>query len=95
MHNGAYGTPQPKWGEAYLKSIARLKALGPFQVWLPNHPWMALPRDLEEIEKAMATRGRGPNPAVVADRTLIDVQLDFIYALISHKVAIEQYRGIR
>ena len=57
LHNGAYGTPQPRWGEAYLKSIARLKALGPWQVWLPNHPWMALPRDLEDIEKAMAPRG--------------------------------------
>ena len=95
LHNGAYGTPQPKWGEAYLKSIARLKALGPFQVWLPNHPWMALPRDLEDIEKAMATRGQGPHPAVVADRKLIDEQLDFIYALISHKVAIERDQGIR
>jgi len=95
LHNGAYGTPQPRWGEAYLKSIARLKALGPFQVWLPNHPWMALPRDLEDIEKAMATRGQGPHPAVVADRKLIDDQLDFIYALISRKVAIERYQGIR
>jgi metallo-beta-lactamase class B len=95
LHNGAYGTPQPRWGEAYLKSIARLKTLGPFQVWLPNHPWMALPRDLEEIEKAMATRGQGPHPAVVADRKMIDEQLDFIYALISRKVAIERYQGIR
>lgn len=95
LHNGAYGTPQPRWGEAYLKSITRLKALGPFQVWLPNHPWMALPRDLEDLEKAMATRGQGPHPAVVADRKLIDDQLDFIYALISRKVAIERYQGIR
>jgi len=95
LHNGAYGTPQPRWGEAYLRSIARLKALGPFQVWLPNHPWMALPRDLEDIEKAMGSRGQGPHPAVVADRTLIDDQLDFIYTLISRKVAIERYQGIR
>ena len=95
LHNGAYGTPQPAWGEAYLKSIARLKTLGPFQVWLPNHPWMALPRDLQDIEKAMATRGQGAHPAVVADRKLIDEQLDFIYALISRKVAIERYQGIR
>jgi len=95
FHTGAYGTPQPRWGEAYLKSIARIKTLGPFQVWLPNHPWMALPRDLEDIEKAMKTRGQGPNPAVVTDRKLIDDQLDFIYALISHKVAIEKYQGIK
>jgi len=95
LHNGAYGTPQPAWGEAYLKSIARLKTLGPFQVWLPNHPWMALPRDLQDIEKAMATRGQGAHPAVVADRKLIDDQLDFIHALISRKVAIERYQRIR
>jgi metallo-beta-lactamase class B len=95
FHTGAYGTPQPRWGEAYLKSIARIKTLGPFQVWLPNHPWMALPRDLQDIEKAMATRGQGPHPAVVTDRKLIDEQLDFIFDLISHKVAIERYQGIR
>jgi metallo-beta-lactamase class B len=95
LHNGAYGTPQPRWGDAYLKSITRLKTLGPYQVWLPNHPWMALPRDLQEIEKAMATRGQGAHPAVVADRTLINDQLDFIHALISRKVAIERYQGIR
>jgi metallo-beta-lactamase class B len=95
LHNGAYGTPQPRWGDAYLKSIARLKTMGPYQVWLPNHPWMALPRDLQEIEQAMATRGQGAHPAVVADRRLIDEQLDFIHDLISRKVAIERYQGIR
>ena len=82
-------------GRRVLKSIARLKTLGPYQVWLPNHPWMALPRDLQDIEKAMATRGQGAHPAVVADRRLIDEQLDFIHDLISRKVAIEQYQGIR
>ena len=95
LHNGAYGTPPPRWGDAYLKSILRLKALGPFQVWLPNHPWMALPRDLQEIEQAMATRGGGPHPGVVPDPKLIDEQLDFIHSLISRKVAIERYQGIR
>jgi hypothetical protein len=50
-------------GRCILKSIARLKTLGPFEVWLPNHPWMALPRDLEDIEKAMGTRGSGAHPA--------------------------------
>jgi metallo-beta-lactamase class B len=95
LHNGAYGTPQPRWGEAYLKSIARLKTLGPYQVWLPNHPWMALPLDLQDIEQAMTARGQGPHPAVVSDRTVIDEQLDFVHALISRKVAIERYQGIR
>ena len=95
LNTGAYGTPSPQWGEAYLKSIARLKTMGPYQVWLPNHPWMTLPRDLEQIEKAMATRGNGPNPAVVTDKKMIDDQLDFISRVISSKVAIEKYRGIK
>jgi hypothetical protein len=69
--------------------------MGPYQVWLPNHPWMTLPRDLEQIEKAMATRGNGPNPAVVTDKKMIEDQLDFISQVISSKVAIEKYRGIR
>jgi hypothetical protein len=43
----------------------------------------------------MAMRGQGAHPAVVADRALIDDQLDFIHALISRKVAIERYQGIR
>lgn len=94
MSTGAYGTPQPRWGEAYLKSIARLKALGPWQVWLPNHPFMTLPRDLADIEKAMATRGQGPHPAV-ADPKAVNDQLDFIHTLIGQKVAIEKYQGIR
>lgn len=95
LANGAYGTPQPRWGEAYLQSIARLKALGPWQVWLPNHPFMAMPRDLADIEKAMATRGQGPHPAVVSSPQVVNDQLDFIHKLISQKVAIERYQGIR
>jgi hypothetical protein len=56
---------------------------------------MTLPRDLEQIEKAMATRGNGPNPAVVTDKKMIEDQLDFISQVISSKVAIEKYREIR
>jgi metallo-beta-lactamase class B len=95
LANGAYGTPATQWGDAYLKSIARLKTLGPWQVWLPNHPFMALPRDLGEIEQAMKTRGQGPHPAVVTNPQMVDDQLDFIHQLISRKVAIERYQGLR
>jgi metallo-beta-lactamase class B len=95
MNTGAYGTPTPRMGEAYLQSIARIKALGPWQVFLPNHPFMALPRDLADIEKAMATRGSGPHPAVVSNPQVVNDQLDFIYRLIGQKIAIERYQGIR
>jgi hypothetical protein len=69
--------------------------LGPFQVWLPNHPWMALPRDLEEIEKAMATRGLGPASSCCRGSENDRRATGPVYALISRKVAIERYQGIR
>jgi hypothetical protein len=43
----------------------------------------------------MATRGQGPHPAVVSSPQVVNDQLDFIHKLISQKVAIEQYQGIR
>jgi len=94
MTTGATGTPpDPKWDEPFLKSIARLKMLGPWQVWLPNHPFMALPRDLADLEKAAATRGEGPHPALVTPKMLND-HLDFIIKLIGQKMAIEKYQGV-
>jgi metallo-beta-lactamase class B len=94
MMTGAYGTPPPDATEVFLKSTARMKALGPWQVWLPNHPFMTLPRDLEEIEAAMKRPRQGPHPAVVTPQA-VNEQLDFIYELISRKLAIERYQGIR
>lgn len=95
FHTGAYGTPDPKSGDAFVKSIARIKSLGPWQVFLPNHPFMALPRDLAEIEAALATRRPGDaHPAVITDQRIVDRSLDFIQELISRKIAIERYQGI-
>jgi metallo-beta-lactamase class B len=94
MNTGAVGTPpEPRWDEPYIKSIARLKALGPWQVWLPNHPFMALPHDLFDIEKALTTRGRGPHPALVTPKALNEY-LDFMMELIGRKMAIEKYQGV-
>jgi metallo-beta-lactamase class B len=94
MSTGALGTPfSPKWDEPYIKSIARLKTLGPFQVWLPNHPFMVLPHDIADIEKALATRGQGPHPALVQPKVLNDY-LDFITELIGRKMAIDKYQGL-
>ena len=95
FHTGAYGTPSVRSGDAFVKSIARIKSLGPWQVFLPNHPFMALPRDLAEIEAALARRRPGdPHPAVITDPKIVDRELDFIHELISRKIAIERYQGI-
>jgi metallo-beta-lactamase class B len=94
MMTGAYGTPSPGATEAFLNSIARMKALGPWQVWLPNHPFTTLPRDLGEIEEAVKQRRQGSHPAVVTPQA-VNEELDFIHKLMSRKLAIERYQGIR
>ena len=48
----------------FLKSVERLKQLGPWDVVLGNHPFL-MPSDLAEIEKDLAKRGNGPHPAVL------------------------------
>jgi metallo-beta-lactamase class B len=94
MSTGAFGNyPEPRRAEPYLASIARLKNLGPWEVWLPNHVFMTIP-DLEIIEERLTTRGRGPHPGLVAPEQ-VDAQLDFILTLMRQKMAIEQYQSSR
>jgi glyoxylase-like metal-dependent hydrolase (beta-lactamase superfamily II) len=91
MSSGALGMyPSPEWGKAYIASLQRLKTLGPWQVWLPNHPFMALPLDMADLEKALATRGRGPHPGVARPEQ-IDEWLDFAVQLARKKMAIEAF----
>jgi len=87
---GMYGDPE--WAKPFIASAQRLKTLGPWDVWLPNHPFMALPRDLADIEKAMSVRGNGPNPAVVAHGVVTDY-LDFLIKLATQKMAMEQWEA--
>ncbi len=94
MSTGAYGTyPAPRWAQPFLHSMARLKALGPWDVWLPNHVFMSIP-DLADIEEALATRGERPHPAVI-DPSRVDAQLDSILNLMRRKMEIEQYQESR
>jgi metallo-beta-lactamase class B len=93
MSTGALGMyPEPKWGDAYIKSMQRLKALGPWQVWLPNHPFMALPLDIADLEKAVAARkpGQGPHPGVATPAQIND-WLDLAITLARRKMAIEAF----
>ena len=48
----------------FLKSMERLKQLGPWDVMLSNHPWL-MPRTLDDLAKGLASRGRGAHPAVL------------------------------
>ena len=53
-----------EFGPMFKSSITRLKGLGPWDVALGNHPFLA-PKDLAEIEGELKTRGQGPHPAVL------------------------------
>jgi len=48
----------------FLKSVERLKQLGPWDAMISNHPWL-MPRTLDEIQKDLASRHGGPHPAVL------------------------------
>jgi metallo-beta-lactamase class B len=87
---GMYG--DGAWAKPFITSAQRLKTLGPWDVWLPNHPFMALPRDLADIEKEMIARGNGPNPAVVSHH-VVNEYLDFLIKLASQKMAMEQWEA--
>lgn len=55
---------QADWGPTFKSSIQRLKDRGPWDVMLSNHPFL-MPRDLEQIEAGLKTRGTGPHPAIL------------------------------
>lgn len=79
----------PEWTPVFLKSMERLKRLGPWDVIFGNHPFL-MPRDLEhEIEKDLATRGNGPHPAVVGPAR-IDEWFDAVLKVVREKQATEE-----
>jgi metallo-beta-lactamase class B len=79
----------PEWTPVFIKSIQRLKQLGPWDVMLGNHPFL-MPRDLElEIEPELAKRGDGPNPAVVGPAA-INQWFDAVLKVANDKLASEQ-----
>lgn len=48
----------------FLKTMERLRQLGPWDALLGNHPWL-MPVNLGDIEKGLASRGRGAHPVLV------------------------------
>ena len=92
MSTGALGMSYaPDQGEAYIKSMQRLQMLGPWEAWLPNHPFMALPLDIADLEKAVANRKPGqPHPGVATPAQVND-WLDLAIRLARRKMAIEAF----
>ena len=77
----------PEFGPMFKSSIARLKGLGPWDVSLGNHPFLA-PKDLAEIESELKTRGQGPHPAVVG-AARVDAFFGEILKIVDEKLVAE------
>jgi hypothetical protein len=78
----------PEWTPVYIKSMQRLKQLGPWDVVLGNHPFLS-PVDMElDVEKNLATRGNGPHPALVGPAK-INEWFDAVIKLANEKLALE------
>lgn|SRR5262245_15991032 len=69
----------------FLKSIERLKQLGPWDAMISNHPWL-MPVTLDEIQKDLASRRGGPNPAVLGPAK-INAWFDTVINVTKQKLA--------
>lgn len=79
----------PEWNAVFLRSIQRLKDLGPWDVVFGNHPFL-MPKDLEyDIEKALPPRAGAAHPAVVGPAG-INEWFDEIIKVVREKQAVEQ-----
>jgi metallo-beta-lactamase class B len=83
---------QANWGPAFKKSIQTLRRLGPWDVALGNHPFLA-PKDLEVVEAELETRGKGPHPAVLGPER-IDAFFDAILKIVDEKLVAEPPTGV-
>ena len=68
----------------FLSSVERLKALGPWDVMIPNHPWL-MPGTLADIENGLSTRGDGAHPGVIGSES-IDAWFDSVLTVIHQKI---------
>ena len=88
---GGLGIPSAEWSQAYLKSTERLKSLGPWDVMLPNHTDMMVPKKWKDLEPDLKAYkpGAGPHPAVPGAARL-NAWFDAIITLMNEKIALEQ-----
>ena len=86
---GGLGIPNAEWSAAYLKSTERLKGLGPWDVMLPNHSDMMVPRKIRELEPELKARRAGDPHPFVAGPARLTAWFDAIIALMNQKLALE------
>ena len=86
---GGLGIPNAQWSKAYLASTQRLKSLGPWDVMLPNHPDMMVPRKIRELEPELKARKPGATHPFVAGPARLNAWFDAIIALMNEKIALE------
>ncbi len=78
---------QKDWGPTFKKSIEKLKAAGPWDATLGNHPFLG-PKDLELVETELKTRGTGPHPGVLGPQR-INAFWDAILKVVDEKLIAE------
>ena len=81
----------PDWGPTFKKSIARLRALGPWDVALGNHPFLS-PVDLEIVEQQLSSRSGGMHPAIIGPAR-ITAFFDAILKIVDEKLVAEPPKG--
>lgn len=82
----------PDWGPTFKASMERLIALGPWDVMLPNHPFL-MPRGLADIEADLRMRGEGsPHPAVLGEH-VIEGFFDDVLEIVDRKLVEEPPTG--
>ena len=89
------------WGPTFKKSIERLRALGPWDVALGNHPFLS-PVDLEVVEQQLSrlrqgsgAQGSDPgamHPAVIGPAA-ITAFFDAILTIVDEKLVAEPPTG--
>jgi metallo-beta-lactamase class B len=86
---GGLGIPNAEWSAAYLKSTEKLTALGPWDVMLPNHSDMMVPRRIRELEPELKARRPGALHPFVAGSARLNAWFDAIITLMHEKLKAE------
>jgi len=79
----------PEWTPVFIKSVERMKALGPWDVILGNHVFLTLVPLIPDVENGLATRGDGPNPAIEGPQK-INEWFDAVLKTANDKLALEK-----
>ncbi len=81
----------PEWGPSFKQSIERLRSLGPWDVALGNHPFLA-PIDLEVVEQQLSAGRGAAHPAVIGPAR-ITAFFDDILKVVDEKLTAEPPTG--